>query len=82
MQLFYATGGVDLMAVGINTKGEGPGPKPAGRATVHRAATADASRLERRAPAGDRFLFITTPDGGKPAPYRVVVNWVAALNNR
>ena len=32
------------------------------------------------APAGDRFLFVTTPNGGKPAPYRVVVNWAAALN--
>ena len=32
------------------------------------------------APGGDRFLFVTTPDGGKPTSFRVVVNWAAALN--
>ena len=28
---------------------------------------------------GKRFLFITTPDGGRPSPFRVVVNWASAL---
>jgi Tol biopolymer transport system component len=31
------------------------------------------------APDGKRFLFVTTPNGGKPAPFTVVVNWAVAL---
>jgi Tol biopolymer transport system component len=31
------------------------------------------------APDGKRFLFITTPNGGRPAPFTVVLNWAAAL---
>ena len=31
------------------------------------------------APDGRRFLFITTPDGGRTAPFTVVLNWAAAL---
>ncbi len=31
------------------------------------------------APDGKRFLFITTPNGGRMAPFTVVVNWAAAL---
>jgi hypothetical protein len=31
-------------------------------------------------PAGSRFLVVTTPDGGTPAHFRVVVNWAAALD--
>ena len=31
------------------------------------------------APDGRRFLFVTTPDGGKPTPFTVVLNWAAAL---
>jgi len=31
------------------------------------------------APDGKRFLFITTPDGGRTAPFTVVLNWAAAL---
>ena len=30
-------------------------------------------------PDGQRFLFVTTPDGGKPTPFTVVLNWAAAL---
>jgi hypothetical protein len=30
---------------------------------------------------GDRFLFVTTPDGGKPAPYRVVELATALIGN-
>jgi Tol biopolymer transport system component len=76
-QLFYITGVLDLMAVEINTKagfqagtpqrlfGAPPPLLPVGWSV---------------APSGDRFLFVTTPDGGKPAPFRVVVNWASALN--
>ena len=31
------------------------------------------------APDGKRFLFATTPDGGRTAPFTVVLNWAAAL---
>jgi hypothetical protein len=32
------------------------------------------------APVPDgKFLFVTTPDGGKTAPFTVVLNWAAAL---
>jgi eukaryotic-like serine/threonine-protein kinase len=30
-------------------------------------------------PGGDRFYFMSTPDGGKAAPFTVVVNWAASL---
>jgi Tol biopolymer transport system component len=30
-------------------------------------------------PDGKRFLFVTTPDGGRTAPFTVVLNWAAAL---
>jgi hypothetical protein len=28
---------------------------------------------------GKRFLFITTPTGGRTAPFTVVVSWASAL---
>jgi Tol biopolymer transport system component len=31
------------------------------------------------APDGKRFLFVTTPDGGRMAPFTVVMNWAASL---
>ena len=31
------------------------------------------------APDGKRFLFITTPAGGRTAPFTVVLNWASAL---
>ena len=31
------------------------------------------------APDGKRFLFVTTPDGDRSAPFTVVVNWASAL---
>jgi hypothetical protein len=31
------------------------------------------------APDDKRFLFITTPDGGRTAPFTVMLNWGAAL---
>ena len=30
-------------------------------------------------PDGKRFLFVTTPNGGRNAPFTVVLNWAAAL---
>jgi hypothetical protein len=30
-------------------------------------------------PDAKRFLFITTPNGGRPLPFTVVLNWAAAL---
>jgi hypothetical protein len=32
-------------------------------------------------PDARRFLFITTPDGGRPTPFVVVLNWAAGLKN-
>jgi Tol biopolymer transport system component len=32
------------------------------------------------APDDKRFLFVTTPDGGRTAPFTVILNWAAALN--
>ena len=31
------------------------------------------------APDSKRFLFIAPPDGGRPVPFTVVVNWAASL---
>ena len=65
MGLFFITVGLDLMAVEVNTKAgfrAGPpqrlfaAPPPRGVGW-------------NLAPGGDRFLFVTTPDGGKPAPF-------------
>ena len=33
------------------------------------------------APDGQRFIFVTTPDGGKPTPFTVVLNLAAALRS-
>jgi hypothetical protein len=30
-------------------------------------------------PDARRFLFITTPNGGRPLPFTVVMNWAAAV---
>jgi hypothetical protein len=30
-------------------------------------------------PDDKRFLFVTTPNAGRPAPFTVVVNWAASL---
>ena len=76
-QLFFITGVLDLMAVEINTTAGFQAGTP------QRLFGAPPPLLQvgwSLTPGGDRFLFITTPDGGKPAPYRVVVNWAAALN--
>jgi Tol biopolymer transport system component len=77
-QIFYATPNLDIMAVDIDTsKGFQAGtPRrlftaPPPLLTVRWSMTADAKR----------FLFITTPNGGRPAPFTVVLNWAAGLKN-
>jgi hypothetical protein len=30
-------------------------------------------------PGAQRYIFVTTPDGGKPTPFTVVLNWPAAI---
>jgi Tol biopolymer transport system component len=75
-QLLYANINLDLMAVDIDTsKGFQAGtPRrlftaPPPLIDVGWSMTADAKR----------FLFITTPNGGRPAPFTVVLNWAAGL---
>jgi serine/threonine protein kinase len=77
-EIFYATPNLDIMAVDIDTsKGFQAGtPRrlftaPPPLLTVRWSMTADAKR----------FLFITTPNGGRPAPFTVVLNWAAGLKN-
>jgi eukaryotic-like serine/threonine-protein kinase len=76
-QLFYVSPtSLDLMAVDIDTtKGFQVG-------TPRRLFTAPPPVLPvgwARSPDGKRFLFVTTPNGGRPAPFTVVVNWAASL---
>jgi Tol biopolymer transport system component/predicted Ser/Thr protein kinase len=75
-QLLYANINLDLMAVDIDTtKGFQAGaPRrlftaPPPLLDIGWSMTADAKR----------FLFITTPNGGRPAPFTVVLNWAAGL---
>ena len=75
-QLYYTTLNLDLMVVDIDTsKGFQAGtPRrlftaPPPLLNIGWSMTADAKR----------FLFITTPNGGRPAPFTVVLNWAAGL---
>jgi len=75
-QIFYADPNLDIMAVDIDTSKEFQAgtPRrlftaPPPLLTVGWSMTADAKR----------FLFITTPNGGRPAPFTVVLNWAASL---
>jgi Tol biopolymer transport system component/predicted Ser/Thr protein kinase len=75
-QLLYTGISLDLMAVDIDTsKGFQAGtPRrlftaPPPLVNVGWSMTADAKR----------FLFITTANGGRPAPFTVVLNWAAGL---
>jgi serine/threonine protein kinase len=75
-QIYYASPNLDLMAVDIDTsKGFQAG-------TPRRLFTAPPPLLnigwDMTADA-KRFLFITTPNGGRPAPFTVVLNWAAGL---
>ena len=76
-QLFFATGIQDLMAADVNAHSGFQLGTPRRLFAAPPPLTTVGWSL---APTGDRFLFVTTPDGGKPSPYRVVVNWAAALN--
>jgi serine/threonine protein kinase len=76
-QLLFGTGAsLDLMAVDIDTsKGFQAG-------APRRLFTAPPPLVGAGwdvAPDGKRFVFVTTPDGGRPSPFTVVVNWAAAL---
>ena len=75
-QILYANPNLDIMAVDIDTsKGFQAGtPRrlfvaPPPLINIGWDMTADAKR----------FLFITTPNGGRPAPFTVVLNWAAGL---
>jgi serine/threonine protein kinase len=76
-QLFYiARTTLDLMAVDIDTANGFQAGTP------RRLFTAPPPMLPVQwslSPDGTRFLFITTPDGGRMAPFMVVVNWAASL---
>jgi Tol biopolymer transport system component/predicted Ser/Thr protein kinase len=75
-QLIYTGISQDLMAVDIDTtKGIQAG-------TPHRLFAAPPPLINTGwSMTGDakRFLFATTPDGGRPAPFTVVLNWAAGL---
>jgi Tol biopolymer transport system component len=76
-RLFYGNGTTfDLTAVDVDTsKGFQAGtPQP-----VFRAPPPFLSVNWDFGPGAQRFLFVTTPDGGKPTPFTVVLNWAAAL---
>jgi Tol biopolymer transport system component len=76
-QLFYINGAtLDLMAVDIDTsKGFQAG-------TPKRLFTAPPPMVPvgwDNMPDDKRFLFVATPNDRRPAPFTVVVNWVASL---
>jgi Tol biopolymer transport system component len=76
-QLFYASAATfGLMAVDVDTR--------AGfqTGTPRRLFTAPPPLIPTGwalADDGKRFIFVTTPSGGRTAPFTVVVNWAAAL---
>jgi hypothetical protein len=76
-QLFYINGqSLDLMAVDIDTsKGFQAG-------TPRRLFTAPPPMIPvgwDNMPDDKRFVFVTAPNAGRPAPFTVVVNWAASL---
>jgi Tol biopolymer transport system component/predicted Ser/Thr protein kinase len=75
-QLFYSNINLELMAVDIDTsKGFQAG-------TPRRLFTAPPPMINigwSMTTDAKRFLFITTPNGGRPAPFTVVLNWAAGL---
>jgi Tol biopolymer transport system component len=76
-RLLYANGTTfDLMAVDIDTsKGFQAGtPRP-----LFRAAAPFLSVNWSFGPDAQRYIFVTTPDGSKPTPFTVVLDWAAAL---
>jgi Tol biopolymer transport system component len=76
-RLFYVSATtLDLMAVDIDTSRGFQAGTPERLFTAPRPLLPTGWSL---APSGDRFVFVATPDGGKPAPFTVVLNWAAAL---
>jgi Tol biopolymer transport system component/tRNA A-37 threonylcarbamoyl transferase component Bud32 len=76
-RLFYSNGSTfDLIAVDIEmSKGFQAGtPRP-----LFRAPPPLLTVGWNLSPDGRRFIFVTTPDGGKLTPFTVVLNWAAAL---
>ena len=75
-QLFYSTVGLQFMAVDIDTtKGFQAG-------TPRRLFATPPPLINLGwdiAPDGKRFLFITTPNAGRPEPFTVVLNWETGL---
>jgi Tol biopolymer transport system component/tRNA A-37 threonylcarbamoyl transferase component Bud32 len=78
-QLFYASAATfGLMAVDVDTQAGFKTGSP------KRLFTAPPPFLPvgwNLAPDGKRFLFLTTPNGGRTAPFTVVVNWASALKH-
>ncbi|HXP87395.1 MAG TPA: protein kinase [Bryobacteraceae bacterium] len=76
-QLFYSTISLDFMAVDIDTsKGFQAGTPRRLFATPPPMLNIDWDI----APDGKRFLFVTTPNAGRPEPFTVVLNWEAGFN--
>jgi Tol biopolymer transport system component len=75
-QLFYSTISLDFMVVDIDTsKGFQAG-------TPRRLFPTPPPLINFAwdvAPDGKRFLFVTTPNAGRPEPFTVVLNWEAGL---
>jgi Tol biopolymer transport system component len=75
-QLFYASAATfGLMAVDIDTRAGFQAGTPRRLFTAPPPLTSGWSLTND----GKRFLFITTPSGGRTSPFTVVLNWAAAL---
>jgi Tol biopolymer transport system component len=78
-QLFYTSVGI-LMSVEIDTsKGFQAGTPRRLFAAATTGLTAGLTAGWDLAPDGKRFLFVTAPNGGRTAPFTVVLNWAASL---
>jgi Tol biopolymer transport system component len=75
-RLFYDTLNSQLMAVEIDT---GKGFQAGTPRLLFGVPDAQVTRNWDIAPDGKRFLFVTTADGSRPAPFTVVLNWAAGL---
>jgi Tol biopolymer transport system component/tRNA A-37 threonylcarbamoyl transferase component Bud32 len=71
--LYFSVGSADIMAVDIDTSGGFRAGTP------RRLFGAHPTRGWDLAPDGKGFLFVTTPNGGRTAPFTVILNWAAAL---
>jgi len=75
-QLVYGTATFDIAAVDVDTSNGFQAGTPRRLFTAPPPFLGVGFTLSADA---TRFLFVTTPDGGKVAPFNVVVNWPAAL---